>query len=55
MGQTSRESPDERTRFNALGLACVAISIAHSMFLRAREAGAGRELSLQEKMICDHY
>lgn len=49
-----RESPDERTYFNAVGLAYVDIGIANAMFRRALEAGAGQELVLQEKMIFEH-
>lgn len=49
-----RESADERTYFNAVGLAYVDIGIAHAMFQRAREAGAGKDLQLQEEMIFEH-
>jgi ornithine cyclodeaminase/alanine dehydrogenase-like protein (mu-crystallin family) len=49
-----RESADERCYFNAVGLAYVDVAIAHAMFERAREAGKGTMLTLQEKMIFQH-
>ncbi|MFV1996017.1 MAG: ornithine cyclodeaminase family protein, partial [Verrucomicrobiales bacterium] len=49
-----RESDDERTYFNAVGLAYADIGIAHAMYLRAREASAGRDLTIQETMIFQH-
>ena len=49
-----RESPEERAYFNAVGLAYVDVAIAHAMYLRAREAGAGRVSSIQETMIFQH-
>jgi N-[(2S)-2-amino-2-carboxyethyl]-L-glutamate dehydrogenase len=49
-----RESPDERTYFNAVGLAYVDVGIAHAMFRRAVEAGMGSELVIQESMIFEH-
>lgn len=49
-----RESPDERAYFNAVGLAYVDVAIAHAMYERARAAGAGQNLRLQETMIFQH-
>ena len=49
-----RETPEERAYFNAVGLAYVDVAIAHAMYLRAREAGAGRMSSIQETMIFQH-
>jgi ornithine cyclodeaminase/alanine dehydrogenase-like protein (mu-crystallin family) len=49
-----RETAEERVYFNAVGLAYVDIAIAHAMYLRAKEAGAGRKVSLQENMIFQH-
>ena len=49
-----RQSPDERVYFNAVGLAYVDVAIAHAMFRRAAEAGAGTTLTLQQEMIFEH-
>lgn len=49
-----RESDDERTYFNAVGLAYTDVGIAHAMYLRAIEAGVGSDLTLQETMIFEH-
>lgn len=49
-----RESDDERTYFNAVGLAYVDVGIAHAMFQRAVESQAGMDLTIQEKMIFEH-
>jgi len=49
-----RESDDERTYFNAVGLAFVDVAIAHAMYTRAREANKGTELTIQDKMIFEH-
>ena len=49
-----RESAGERVYFNAVGLAYVDVAIAHAMYQRAEEAGAGRELPIQETMIFQH-
>ncbi len=49
-----RESIDERVYFNAVGLAYTDIGIAHAMYLRAREAGCGQEITLQDTMIFEH-
>jgi len=49
-----RETADERTYFNAVGLAYVDIGIARAMEERARAAGAGSELTLQQQMIFEH-
>ena len=52
--KSGRETPEERAYFNAVGLAYVDVAIAHAMYLRAREAGAGRVSSIQETMIFQH-
>ena len=52
--KSGRETPEERAYFNAVGLAYVDVAIAHAMYLRAREAGAGRMSSIQETMIFQH-
>lgn len=52
--KSGRESPEERVYFNAVGLAYVDVAIAYAMFRRARDAGAGRMLTIQETMIFDH-
>ncbi len=49
-----RESDDERTYFNAVGLAYVDVGIAHAMFQRAMESQAGMDLTIQETMIFEH-
>ncbi|MDF1811391.1 MAG: ornithine cyclodeaminase family protein [Verrucomicrobiales bacterium] len=49
-----RESESERTYFNAVGLAYADVGIAHAMYLRAREAGMGQDLKIQNEMIFEH-
>lgn len=49
-----RESADERTYFNAVGLAYTDVGIAHAMYQRALEANAGSELTVQDSMIFEH-
>jgi ornithine cyclodeaminase/alanine dehydrogenase-like protein (mu-crystallin family) len=49
-----RESDEERTYFNAVGLAFVDVGIAHAMYTRAKDAGKGSDLVIQEKMIFEH-
>lgn len=49
-----RESDDERTYFNAVGLAYADVGIAHAMYLRALEAGMGQDLKVQNEMIFEH-
>jgi len=49
-----RESDQERTYFNAVGLAYVDVAIAIAMFDRAQQAGFGQTLSVQEEMIFEH-
>ena len=46
-----RESDEEFTYFNAVGLAYIDVSIAYAMYRRAKEQGCGVELALQENMI----
>ena len=46
-----RENDDEFTYFNAVGLAYVDVSIAYAMYRRAREAGVGTEMAMQQSMI----
>ena len=49
-----RENDEERTYFNAVGLAFTDVGIAHAMYERAVEAGVGQKLSIQDKMIFEH-
>lgn len=49
-----RETPQERTYFNAVGLAYTDVGIAYAMYQRAREAGLGQELKIQNEMIFEH-
>lgn len=49
-----RESDDERTYFNAVGLAFTDVGIANAMYERAKAEGVGTELTLQDKMIFEH-
>lgn len=49
-----RESDDERTYFNAVGLAYVDVAIAMAMYERASEAGMGQDLQVQHEMIFEH-
>lgn len=49
-----READDEYIYFNAVGLAYVDIAIALAMFKRARSAGVGRTLELQQTMVFEH-
>ena len=49
-----RESAEERCYFNAVGLAYTDISIAYAMYERARDAGVGQTMTLQEEMIFEH-
>ena len=49
-----RENADERAYFNAVGLAYVDVGIAFAMYERARAAGKGKQLGLQETMIFQH-
>jgi ornithine cyclodeaminase/alanine dehydrogenase-like protein (mu-crystallin family) len=50
-----RESDDERTYFNAVGLAYVDIAIANTMYQRAKAAHIGEKMSLQETMVFEHH
>ena len=49
-----RESDDERTYFNAVGLAYVDVAIALAMFKRAESSHIGQPLNLQETMVFEH-
>jgi ornithine cyclodeaminase/alanine dehydrogenase-like protein (mu-crystallin family) len=49
-----REKEDERIYFNAVGLAFVDVAIALAMYRRARKAGKGRQLTMQETTIFEH-
>ncbi|MAG51633.1 MAG: ornithine cyclodeaminase [Acidimicrobiaceae bacterium] len=49
-----RETDDERTYFNAVGLAYIDVAIALSMYNMAKDASAGQLLTLQEHMIFEH-
>ena len=52
--KNGRTSPDERVYFDAVGLAYVDVAIAHAMFQRAKAAGLGQTLTLQQEMIFEH-
>jgi len=52
--KNGRMSSDERVYFNAVGLAYVDVAIAHAMYQRAKEAGRGQTLTLQQEMIFEH-
>ncbi len=52
--KVGRESDQERIYFNAVGLAYIDVAIGLAMFKRAKNAGAGRELDLQQCMIFEH-
>src|SRR5436190_3274671 len=49
-----RENEHERIYFNAVGLAFVDVAIALAMYRRARKAGKGRQLTMQETTIFEH-
>lgn len=49
-----RTSDQERTYFNAVGLAYVDVGIAMAMHDRALEAGMGQDLQVQHDMIFEH-
>ena len=49
-----RESAEERTYFNAVGLAYADVAIAHAMYELAKEAGMGQDLKIQNEMIFEH-
>lgn len=50
-----RESDDERTYFNAVGLAYVDVALAQAMFKRAESLHIGMKLDLQESMVFEHH
>ena len=52
--KVGRESDDERIYFNAVGLAYLDVAIGLAMFNRAKSAGVGLELDLQQCMIFEH-
>lgn len=49
-----RTNSNERTYFNAVGLAYADIAIAYAMFQRASQAGFGQDLRIQKEMIFEH-
>ena len=49
-----RENKNERTYFNAVGLAYVDVAIAWAMFKQATEKGYGQVLPMQETTIFEH-
>ncbi len=49
-----RESDDERTYFNAVGLSFVDVALAQAMFKRAQSKHIGLDLTLQETMVFEH-
>ena len=52
--KVGRESDDERIYFNAVGLAYLDVAIGLAMYNRAKSAGVGCELDLQQCMIFEH-
>lgn len=52
--QPGREHDQERTYFNAVGLAYVDVAIAIAMYHRAQDAGLGQDLQIQQQMIFEH-
>ncbi len=52
--KSGRTGPDERIYFNAVGLAYADVGIAYAMYQRAREAGMGQDLKIQNEMIFEH-
>lgn len=52
--KVGRESDDERTYFNAVGLSYIDVAIGLAMYHRAVAAGKGHELDLQQCMIFEH-
>lgn len=52
--KAGRESDQERTYFNAVGLAYIDVAIGLAMYNRAVSAGAGTDLDLQQSMIFEH-
>lgn len=52
--KNGRTSSEEWVYFNAVGLAYVDVAIAHAMFRRAKAAGRGQALTLQQEMIFEH-
>lgn len=49
-----RESDEERTYFNAVGLAFLDVAIAFAMYKRALSGGFGTQLDMQSSMIFEH-
>lgn len=49
-----RENDQERTYFNAVGLAYVDVGVAMAMHDRSLEAGMGQDLQVQHDMIFEH-
>ncbi len=49
-----RESDEEIVYFNAVGLAYTDVAIAYAMFERAKAAGMGQDLKIQNEMIFEH-
>jgi ornithine cyclodeaminase/alanine dehydrogenase-like protein (mu-crystallin family) len=52
--KSGRETADERVYFNAVGLAYVDVAIALAMYKRAKYAGMGRRIPIQNQMIFEH-
>jgi ornithine cyclodeaminase/alanine dehydrogenase-like protein (mu-crystallin family) len=49
-----RQSDDERVYFNAVGLSYVDVALALAMYRRARDAGKGAKLMMQETTVFQH-
>ena len=52
--KTGRENANEKTYFNAVGLAFVDVAIAWAMYQRALESDTGQTLTMQETTIFEH-
>ena len=52
--KSGRTNAEQRTYFNAVGLAYVDVGIAMAMHERALEAGMGQDLQVQHDMIFEH-
>ena len=52
--KTGRTDPEQRAYFNAVGLAYADVGIAHAMYERAKDAGLGQDLKIQNEMIFEH-
>ncbi len=52
--KSGRQRDDERVYFNAVGLSYVDVALALAMYRRAKEAGRGSALTMQENTVFQH-